>query len=79
MKQVKDITAAVGIRAFADAIGVKPPAVSNMRAANSIPARKYLLVCDLCDRNGLARPPFDLFSFEAPSGTPAAPSDRAAS
>ncbi|WP_171178625.1 hypothetical protein [Ruegeria sp. HKCCD8929] len=67
MMTVAEITDAVGIRKFAKALGVKSPAISNMRSANVIPAKKYTIVCELCREHGLAAPEQRLFSFDKPS------------
>ncbi|QBR35732.1 hypothetical protein ETW23_05840 [Leisingera sp. NJS201] len=64
MMNVRAISDAVGIQNFAAALGVRPSAVSNMRSANSIPAKKYAIVCWLCEARGLPEPDRSLFSFD---------------
>lgn len=64
MMTVADIISTVGHRKFAEALGVKQTAVSNMKSDNRIPAKKYRLVCRLCSEHGLPQPVDDLFSFD---------------
>lgn len=65
MMTVTDIVQAIGHAAFAEAIGVLPSAVSNMKRDNRIPAKKYRIVRALCARHKLPEPDEGLFSFDA--------------
>lgn len=65
MMTVSEIVQAVGHTAFAEAIGVKPQAVSNMKAANRIPAKKYQLVRAVCAAHNLSEPDASIFSFDS--------------
>ncbi|WP_092687257.1 hypothetical protein [Tranquillimonas rosea] len=62
---------AIGHREFAEALGVKPSAVSNMKSSNRIPAKKYLLVCQLCGQHELSPPDCQLFTFDPGGEEPA--------
>jgi hypothetical protein len=64
MMTVRQIVEAVGHRTFAEALGVVPSAVSNMKAADLIPAKKHKIVVHICAQHDLPAPPDSLFSFD---------------
>lgn len=64
MMTVRQIVEAVGHRTFAETLGVVPSAVSNMKAANLIPAKKYDIVVHVCAQHDLPEPPKSLFTFD---------------
>lgn len=64
MMTVTNIVDAIGHRQFAMALKAHPNAVSNWKAENCIPAKKYLLAKAACAAHGLPSPHPSLFSFD---------------
>jgi hypothetical protein len=70
MSTVSEICDAIGRQKIAQAVGVKPTAVSNAVAEARFPAKWFIVLSGMCQEIGLDCPA-DLFAFTA-SSAPAA-------